>query len=242
MTPFLLSSGILFLTLTNICLIVLHGLNTALMFTPLIDRHTLAIFSDKPLTYGTHRVLFYKVDIANQTRPSTNENTEDNRENRTLCVPYVRGLSEKIANVCRSIKGVNMRAVFKPCRTIRQMLVRVKNRIPEDRRKGVIYEIPCQDCEKVYIGETGRTLKKRVSEHKQAVRKFNMNNGVATHVHNEDHRIDWEGAKVIGQQEFYWKRRVTEAIMIYQHNQQTMNLDCGLNLSKLWHASLDKPS
>ena len=58
MTPFLLSSGILFLTLTNICLIVLHGLNTALMFTPLIDRHTLAILSDKPLTYGTHRVLF----------------------------------------------------------------------------------------------------------------------------------------------------------------------------------------
>ena len=120
------------------------------------------------------------------------------------------------------------------------MLVRVKNGIPEDRRKGVIYEIPCKDCEKLYIGETGRTLKKRVSEHKQAVRKFNMNNGVAAHVHNEDHQIDWEGAKVIGQQEFYWKRRVTEAIMIQQHNQQTMNLDCGLNLSKLWHASLDK--
>ena len=66
----------------------------------------------------------------------------------------------------------NMRAVFKPCRTIRQTLVRVKNRIPEDKRKEVIYEMPCKDCEKLYIGETGRTLKKRVSEHKQAVRKF----------------------------------------------------------------------
>ena len=39
--------------------------------------------------------------------------------------------------------------------------------------------------------------------------------------------------KVIGQQEFYWKRRVTDAIMIHQHNQQTINLDRGLNLSKL---------
>ena len=117
------------------------------------------------------------------------------------------------------------------------MLVRVKNRIPTDRRKGVINEIPCKDCD---IGETGRTLKKRVSEHKHAVGKFNMNNGVAAHVQNEDHQIDWEGAKVIGQQESYWKRRVTEAIMIHQHNQLTMNLDCGLNLSKLWHASLDK--
>ena len=35
-------------------LIVLHVLTTALMFTSLIDWHTLSIFSDKP----THRVLF----------------------------------------------------------------------------------------------------------------------------------------------------------------------------------------
>ena len=63
--------------------------------------------------------ILNRVDTANQARPSTNENTEDNR---TLCVPYVRGLSEKIDNVCLSIKGVNIRAVFKPW-TIRQMLV-----------------------------------------------------------------------------------------------------------------------
>ena len=50
--------------------------------------------------------------------------------------------------------------------------MRVKKGIPEDKRKEVIYEIPCKDCEKLHIGETGRTLKKRVSEHKQAVRKF----------------------------------------------------------------------
>ena len=149
-------------------------------------RHLNDTFQSKNFPEHVLDPILNRVDTANQTRISTNENTEGNRENRTLCVPYVRGLSEKIDNVCWSIKGVNMRAVFKPCRTIRQMLVRVKNGIPEDRRKGVIYEIPCKDCEKLYIGETGRTLKKRVSEHKQAVREFNMNNGVAAHVHNED--------------------------------------------------------
>ena len=109
---------------------------------------------------------------------------------------------------------------------------------PKTGRKESSIKFPAINCEKLYIGETGRTLKKRISEHKQAVMKFNMNNGVAAHVHNEDHWIDWEGAKVIGQQEFYRKRRVTEAIMIHQHNQQTMNLD----LSKLWHAPLDRPT
>ena len=113
--------------------------------------------------------------------------------------------------------------------------MRVKTRIMDDRKKGVIYEIPCKDCEKVYVGETGRTVKKRLYEHKQAVAKFDMNNGVAVHVHKEDHQIDWEGTRVVGQQEFYWKRRVMEAIWIHQCGRMSMNLDCGLSLSGLWH-------
>ena len=84
--------------------------------------------------------------------------------------------------------------------------------------KGIIYKIPCKDCEKVYIGEMGRIMKKRVSKHRQAVRNCDMNNGVAAHVHKEDQRIDWEGAQVIGQQESYWKRGSMEAIKIHWHD------------------------
>ena len=31
-----------------------------------------------------------------------------------------------------------------------------------------MYEVQCSECEEVYVGETGRTLKKRISEHKQS--------------------------------------------------------------------------
>ena len=99
----------------------------------------------------------------------------------------------------------------------------------------MIYEIPCKDSEKVYVGETFRTSKKRLYERKQAVMKFDMNNGVAARVHKEDHQIDWEDTKVVGQEEFYWKRRVMEAIQIQQCGQMCMNLDCRLSLSGLWH-------
>ena len=174
-----------------------------------------------------------RVDTVNQARPSTNENAEDNRENRTLCVPYMRGLSQKIDNVCWSIKGVNMRAVFKLSRPDKHWW---ESRIgcPKTGENESSMKSPAKT---VRNWETGRTLKKRVNEHKQT-----DSHGVAAYVHIEDHRIDWEEAKVIPGQEFYWKRRVTEGIMIHQHNQQTINVDCGLNLSKLWHASLDKPT
>ena len=49
---------------------------------------------------------------------------------------------------------------------MRQALVRVRNRIAPEKKKGVVYEVQCSECEEVYVGETGRTLKKRVSEHK----------------------------------------------------------------------------
>ena len=84
--------------------------------------------------------------------------------------------------MCRNIKSVNLKLITKPHRTIRQTLVNVKNRVPEEKT-GVVYEVPCCDCDHVYVGETGRTLKKRLAEHKQAVRRFDQKNGIAVHVH-----------------------------------------------------------
>ena len=48
-----------------------------------------------------------------------------------------------------------------------------------EKKKEVAYQVPCKDCPKIYIGETKRTWKIRISEHKQAVKKGDENNGIA---------------------------------------------------------------
>jgi len=51
------------------------------------------------------------------------------------------------------------------------------------RRNGVVYEVPCSECDHVYVRETGRTLEKRLSEHRTAVRKNELRrNGVVYEV------------------------------------------------------------
>ena len=78
---------------------------------------------------------------------------------KILCLPYVRGLSEKLERVCTSL---GVKAAFRPMRTLRQALVKVKTPIPEEKKKGVMYEVPCKDCHRVHIGATKRTLKVRL--------------------------------------------------------------------------------
>ena len=93
------------------------------------------------------------------------------------------------------------------------------------------------DCSSSYIGETRRSLKKRLVEHKAAVRREDTNNGIAMHAWEHQHRVDWENASILKQEPRYWKRRVLEAIEIQKHAENT-NLDCGLTLNPIWTSFL----
>ena len=70
-------------------------------------------------------------------------------------------------------------------------------------------------------------------EHKYAVRTADQKNGIAVHVQKENHRIDWENAKVKEVVPQYWKWRTVEVLEI-KSAAHTMNLDCGLTLSSIW--------
>ena len=58
-----------------------------------------------------------------------------------------------------------------------------------DGRKEVVYQIPCQDCDSVYIEVTGRSLGKRITEHKYAVKTGDQKNGVVVHAWDEGHQV-----------------------------------------------------
>ena len=61
------------------------------------------------------------------------------------------------------------------------------NNKPKVNHESGVYKIPCKSCEKSYIGETGRTLTKRIEEHKKDIEKQKPDSGVAEHVRDTDH-------------------------------------------------------
>ena len=91
--------------------------------------------------------------------------------------------------------------------------MQVKTRTPDESKRSVVYEVPCKDCHHTYIGETKKTLKVKIGEHKQAVKWGDPRNGIAVHSHEQSHAIDWDGAIVKNSVTCYWQRRM-EAINI----------------------------
>jgi len=124
---------------------------------------------------------------------------------------------------------LNRSVVFKSQATLRRSLMLVKSKIPEERKREVVYKVPCKDCNSVYVGETKRNLKTRLSEHRYAVSRGDDKNGISVRANTLNHSIAWECASVEKVVNGYWKRRMSEAILIGKA-EKTMNLDCGLHL------------
>ena len=81
-----------------------------------------------------------------------------------MVIPYVQDLGESIKHRC-SKYGVQTH--FKGNRTLKEMLVKPKDKDPKEKTSGVIYcyQYTAIDCGEEYIGETFRTLGERYKEH-----------------------------------------------------------------------------
>jgi len=89
------------------------------------------------------------------------------------------------------------------------------------------YKIPCKNCERVYVGETGRPLAARVTEHRKEVDSITgiftraeksraasicNKSAITDHICNGNHVTDWANAKVIDRETDKAGRLIREAI------------------------------
>ena len=69
----------------------------------------------------------------------------------------------------RCLQHEGIQTVFKSDTILRSHLVRPKDALESTKQNGVVYKIPCE-CGKVYIGETGRSMRERINEHDRDIR------------------------------------------------------------------------
>ena len=182
------------------------------------------------LGYPPNRIsnILSKVPNTINASVSTSEVISDDK--KTLVLPYIPGLSEKISNSC---KHLNVRITFSSSNTLRSSLSRVKSVVPPLDRTGVIYSIPCS-CGRPYIGETGRSLQVRITEHKRAVRIGDPKNAISIHANSTGHAIDWNNSEVLSYEKSLSRRKFKEAAIIHR-TANNINTVSGSFIHPTWH-------
>jgi len=131
--------------------------------------------------------------IRNYSETSTNKKksaNDDNEEPKGIAIlPYVKETTERISRVLSRYK---VKTCVKPYKTLRDSLSKPKDPIEKQQQTGVVYSIPCNECDTVYIGETKRALRTRQKEHQAAVRLNQPEkSALANHALSSGHNINW---------------------------------------------------
>ena len=134
--------------------------NITIIKNTLINNHYPPTFIDKYIKKRLHVLTQSSI---------TNSNTE---KKNYVVTPYIK---QNVPKSKHMSKKYNLDIVF--CNKNKTSLYfdKLKNKNDVNQKSNVIYEIPCNDCEKVYIGQTKRYLKKRIYEHKNNYKNTQKN-------------------------------------------------------------------
>ena len=111
--------------------------------------------------------------------------------------------------------------------------MRPKDAVEPTKQNGVVYEIQCE-CGKVYIGETGRSMRERIKERDRDIRfARTQTSAVSEHANRTGHIPIWSEVKFIDRDPHSYTRRVKEAIHIRLHP-NNINSDSGIKILEAW--------
>ena len=117
--------------------------------------------------------------IQHPTRPTTPRNTK----HKWTTFTYV---GKETSYITSLFKKTELRIAFRTTSTIRKLLSH-KNPTPDKFSLSGVYRLTCPDCNKAYVGQTGRRFATRFKEHEKAFRSNNHTSSFAKHLNEEAH-------------------------------------------------------
>lgn len=165
-------------------------------------------------------------------RNNIGENNDDITEKQYKGVTYIKGVSEKIEKVIKHYCPQTQTA-YRSSNCIKNIFTKLKDKVPSNEQKNVIYRIPCQGniengstCELAYIGQTKQYIGKRIDNHKYDLSKKIHNTNVAStalmdHCKETGHTPNFDNVSILDRAQHYGRRLTKEALHI--QTEKSMN-------------------
>ena len=85
-----------------------------------------------------------------------------------------------------------------------------KDICPHTSKSNVVYKISCNNCDASYVGQTGRQLKIRITEHRNHIRHNTSVRSVITeHRLQYDHDFQCDKVKILDEEPCFKKRLIS---------------------------------
>jgi predicted GIY-YIG superfamily endonuclease len=142
----------------------------------------------------------------------TVERDKEKEEMNFVSVPYVKGLHEKMNDLC---KNYSLKLIGKASRPLEQTVFsKLKDTTPKEHQSNIIYNIKCE-CDKNYVGQTQQYFASRFKQHKSDANKNTENkSALSQHLSTTGHLINFDDATVCHHQASRIKRNLLEMIQI----------------------------
>ncbi|XP_050512088.1 uncharacterized protein LOC126888113 [Diabrotica virgifera virgifera] len=157
------------------------------------------------------------IETTFKSRLHTFYNNRNNNKNikvkkNYMSLPYIKGLSEQLANL---LSKHNITVAHKGYNLVKRNYIQIKAKTPQLKKSHVVYEIPCSNCDGVYIGQTSQLLNSRIRSH-----KYDKKNSTALTKHENEkrHKFDFDKTKILKTEQNRKKRELLESIEIKKNN------------------------
>lgn len=134
-------------------------------------------------------------------------------QKRVLILPHIEGFTRKLAKI---LKTENTLVALQNIRTTKSLYTKLKDKTSITSQSNIVYRIPCTNCDLVYIGETKRTLSKRITSHKSDSKRKITACALAVHENQTGHHMDYSNIKILEFESKMWTRKYLEMIHIIQ--------------------------
>ena len=106
-------------------------------------------------------------------------NTQSLYPKLNIVIPCIKGLSEQYRH---TLAKYRVKVFFKGTSTIKSLLMHPKDPIPDAQKTDIIYhwKCPVNNCTAECIGETNRSLKERISDHRNQTTSAIRNHHIST--------------------------------------------------------------
>jgi len=156
--------------------------------------------------------------MTHYTRNKT-ANTQINQ--KWFTIPYLDTISQKLRHITNNL---DTKTSFYSLNKLENFIKGQKDSIPKLLQTNLVYKLTCRDCDATYVGQTGRTLKTRISEHRNHInRNTNTHSVITEHRTKFSHEFNWDNVEILDRERFLSKRLISEMIYI-KRQKNSLNL------------------